>query len=504
MFLSFHLHAFYKNIFIVLLIIFICACSGCSSNTNTDDDEPNDTIPSGLLSSDNIVYLGAFRLPVSAEETPNTFSWGGRAMTHYYNGDPTSSDITPGSLIVAGVDDESPGSEYRSSYYAEVSIPVPVISDDLTSLPTATLLQNFTDLRDDDLYEEDLRFELVKAGIQVLPPQGDQTADTLYMTWGQHIQDEEGPDNCAIDGDASCVPSQTWRVMGDDGELDANQTQGPWWVEDGPLYGVNDYLFDIPENWADEYVGGRLLATGRFRDGGQGSQGPVLIAIGPWLEGNPPAADTTISAVPLLYYSTFPTTTDWLDDYQHPDEWAGGAWLNTTNGAAVIFVGTKGSGANYWYGWQYCPGNYVPCIEPEDIGGPGCFTADGSACNLSDDYYCACDDVSCDEDCHGGRGWWTQEFESQIIFYDPDDFAAVATGTLDSDAPQPYTSMNIDDVLFLATPASATQDYGEDEQRRYRIGAVAYDRTNNLLYVTELLGDEENEQPVVHVWQVGD
>ncbi|MBU1917014.1 hypothetical protein KKF63_02750, partial [bacterium] len=76
--------------------------------------------------------------------------------------------------------------------------------------------------------------------------------------------------------------------------------------------------------------------------------------------------------------------------------------------------------------------------------------------------------------------------------------------TLDSDAPQPYTSMNIDDVLFLATPASATQDYGEDEQRRYRIGAVAYDRTNNLLYVTELLGDEENEQPVVHVWQVGD
>ncbi|EKD51230.1 MAG: hypothetical protein ACD_62C00303G0001, partial [uncultured bacterium] len=32
--------------------------------------------------------------------------------------------------------------------------------------------------------------------------------------------------------------------------------------------------------------------------------------------------------------------------------------------------------------------------------------------------------------------------------------------------------------------------------------AVAYDRTNNLLYVTELFGDVENEQPLVHVWGV--
>mgnify|MGYP001815148580 CR=1 FL=1 len=37
-------------------------------------------------------------------------------------------------------------------------------------------------------------------------------------------------------------------------------------------------------------------------------------------------------------------------------------------------------------------------------------------------------------------------------------------------------------------------------QRRYRIGAVAYDRTNAFLYVLELYG--EGAKPVVHVWRV--
>ncbi|HLD43863.1 MAG TPA: hypothetical protein VJC18_00390, partial [bacterium] len=307
---------------------------------------------------------------------------------------------------------------------------------------------------------------------------------------------------CVVAGDAGCLPTQSWRALGDDGALDVNETEGPWWVEGAPLYGVNDYLFDIPQNWADEYVGGRRLVAGRFRDGGQGSQGPTMFAFGPWLEGNPPAADSTISSVELLYYSTYPETTDWLEDYQHPDEWAGGAWLTTADKAAVIFVGTKSLGDHYWYGWQHCPDDLIPCVEPEAVGGPGCYTAEGDDCGLAAEYYCDCDDISCDEDCYGGRGWWTEEFETQIAFYDPDDFAAVAAGVTEPSSPQPYTTMNIDDAMFLTTPAGALDEYGEGVQRRYRVGAVAYDRTNNLLYVTELFGDVENEQPLVHVWGV--
>jgi hypothetical protein len=41
---------------------------------------------------------------------------------------------------------------------------------------------------------------------------------------------------------------------------------------------------------------------------------------------------------------------------------------------------------------------------------------------------------------------------------------------------------------------------GTGVQRRYRIGAVAYDRGNGRLYVLELFADEAG--PVVHVWEV--
>jgi hypothetical protein len=42
---------------------------------------------------------------------------------------------------------------------------------------------------------------------------------------------------------------------------------------------------------------------------------------------------------------------------------------------------------------------------------------------------------------------------------------------------------------------------GTGVQRRNRIGDVAYDRANNLLYVLELFAD--GAKPVVHVWRIG-
>jgi hypothetical protein len=41
---------------------------------------------------------------------------------------------------------------------------------------------------------------------------------------------------------------------------------------------------------------------------------------------------------------------------------------------------------------------------------------------------------------------------------------------------------------------------GSGPQRRYRLGDVAYDRENGLLYVLELFAD--GAKPAVHVWRV--
>ena len=45
-----------------------------------------------------------------------------------------------------------------------------------------------------------------------------------------------------------------------------------------------------PQDWADAHASGRSLATGRYRDGGQGAQGPSLFAIAPWDAGQSAAA----------------------------------------------------------------------------------------------------------------------------------------------------------------------------------------------------------------------
>ncbi|MFW6129327.1 MAG: hypothetical protein ACOC6P_03670 [Candidatus Aminicenantaceae bacterium] len=214
----------------------------------------------------------------------------------------------------------------------------------------------------------------------------------------------------------------------------------------------NDYIFEILEAWASEYTPGKLLATGRFRDGGWSGQGPALFAFGPWSQGNPPSHGTDLDYVTLLCYTStldYDQVQHTMENYHHSDEWAGGAWLTAGNRSAVVFVGTKGVG-DCWYGDQD-----GPCL-----------------------------------DCDGERGWWSTGFEGRFIFYDPADFAAVAYGTKEPWEPQPYAFLNVDEYLFGI----------ESTQQKYHLGAACFDRERGFFYVFEPRAD--GEQPLIHVWKI--
>ena len=58
--------------------------------------------------------------------------------------------------------------------------------------------------------------------------------------------------------------------------------QGVWFIGDQSFDSVNGYLFEIPTDWADAHAQGRVLATGRYRDGGWSGMGPALFAYRPW------------------------------------------------------------------------------------------------------------------------------------------------------------------------------------------------------------------------------
>jgi hypothetical protein len=126
-----------------------------------------------------------------------------------------------------------------------------------------------------------------------------------------------------------------------------------------------------------------------------------------------------------------------------------------------------------------------------------CRMADGAACPPED--FTGCCNAE-DGTCPSLRGWWTTHYDAQFIMYNPADLAQVATGTMKPWEPQPYASLDIDDHLYLNPSGTDLDMLGTGEQRRYRIGDVAFDRANGLLYVLEQYAD--GAKPVVHVWRV--
>jgi hypothetical protein len=116
--------------------------------------------------------------------------------------------------------------------------------------------------------------------------------------------------------------------------------------------------------------------------------------------------------------------------------------------AAVVMFGRKGLGEN-------CYG------DPGDTCPP-------SACSMY-------------------HGWHSPPYEAQVLFYDPAEIAEAAAGTRDPWGVLPYE-------IFRPTAEVFNVDCP-------RLNAVAYDRANRLIYVTESQAGPWGET-AVHVWKV--
>jgi hypothetical protein len=432
------------------------------------------------LQPGDLKYLGAFRLPDDADR-PRTFAYGGSALTFNPNGDPSGAgDGFPGSLFIMGHDRLPYGELPDGNQVAEVSIPAAISTTDVSQLNQATFLQGFHNVADGFFVGLD---EIPRVGMQYLDTPA--TGSKIHLAWGQHLQ-EDPP---------SALASHAWFDL----NLSSPNVRGTWFIGSQFLYSVNGYMLEIPAAWADQYAQGRYLGTGRYRDGGWSGMGPALFAYRPWIDasGTPAPSGTHLQETVLLLYENSSNTPDierCLNGYQHPDEWEGGAWITTSAGkTAVLFAGTKGTGAKYWYGFINPAGPEYPCVEEEMVGQfTVCRLSNGAACPATDLIECAGHTSN--------RGWWSTRFDAQFILYDPADLARVATGQAQPWEPQPYAAVDIDSHLFL-NPAGIEPDLlGTGVQRRYRIGDVTFDRSHGLLYVLELFADQA--KPVVHVWRI--
>ncbi|MCJ7623933.1 MAG: hypothetical protein MUO76_10550 [Anaerolineaceae bacterium] len=289
---------------------------------------------------------------------------------------------------------------------------------------------------------------------------GSQTTPKLYFCYGQHFQEFES--------------SHGWAEL----DLSNPQAAGPWVIAGYTNYATNDYIFDIPEEWAAAYTAGKRLATGRFREGVWGGRGPALFAYAPWDEGNPPAPNATLTSItPLLLCGIqepgIPEIASdesmQMNDFKEPDHWWGAAWLTAGGNSTVIFTGTKATG-NTWYG-------YANGVEYAY----GCGEQDAPPCPEVPEWP------------HDDRGYWAEGYTAQIIFFNPDDLARVAQGQMATYEPQPYAVLDISETLF--NPELDPANYKRD-----LVGAEAFDRTNGYLYVFERMADEYKS--IIHVWRV--
>jgi hypothetical protein len=469
-----------------LLCLTVAAAGLACSTLATTGPSPTETAtpdadgaPSAgpRIDPDDFVYLGAFRLPEGTDR-PQTFAYGGAAMTFNPAGDPGgATDGFPGSLFITGHDRLPYGELPDGDQVAEVSIPAPTIAEHPADLARAEFLESFHEITQGrfDGYAEVPR-------VALLWLETPATGPLLHLAFGQHF----APD--------PLLPTHGWIRP----DLSSPETQGGWFLGDWSFYAVTGYLLEIPAEWAAEFTGGLVVGTGRFRDGGWSGMGPTLYAYRPWLDdGGAPPSGARLDAVELLHYQTSDTTPGIehsLTGYQHPDEWEGAAWLTTDSGAsAVLFAGTKSTGDRYWYGFLDDADPRRPCVEAALLGQfPLCRMADGTECPPAELAGC---------DMHGEyRGWWSSSFDAQFLLYDPAELASVARGALQPWEPQPYATVDIDEYLLLNPDGVEQEMLGTGDQRRYRIGEVAYDRRHGLVYVLELFAD--GAQPVVHVWHV--
>ena len=417
-----------KNFLLPLLtlFLFLVLMPGCSTQDNpTPTDPPDDPEDppalEGRLGAEHFSYQGAFRLP-AGDGSVASFAYGGWSMTHCPSGDPEGSDSTPGSLYISG--------HAWEHQVAEVSIPQPRVSEgDVSVLERATLLRPFTTVF------PVANLEIPRVGLAWLPRQEGMAGDRLALCWGYHMQEEPAD------------PTHGWC------RPDLSGFQGSWYLENLPVYrqnmSTNDYLFMLPATYASSFQG-RLLLTGRFRDGGWSGQGPALFAIAPWLEGDPPPHGCALPHTPLLLYDSTMEGEggQTMAGYHHSDEWNGAALATSSTRQAVVFSGTKGEG-DCWYG-----NPQGPCLDCED------------------------------------RGWWSTRFSGVLLLYDLNDLIRVVRGEISPATPQPYLTLPVDEHLFAIT----------SEQQKHHLGACAFDEQNHLLYVAELLADED--RPLIHVWQI--
>lgn len=423
------------------------------------------------LQPSDLIYQGAFRLP-------DEFNWGARGMSYF----PLGSNGTGTLLITTSEALRNPAGEscYEglgncSAYFAEVAIPKPSNEANWQDLPVATFIREPTAF-DNGLVATVHEAHAFVTGIQYVPGQGSQSDDKIYGSLTEwYPEGDYGQDS---------FPT-VWFS-----NLDGSDARGMFHVgpTSNPLYHgrkMGEYLFTVPQRYADTYLGGRVLLTGRSRGTpasmeeittSGGSQGPTLFAFKPW-QSDSPIGD--LDAIPVLYYRVKYPGCAGPDigvggqavDCDYPgfsmcDSWNGGSFVENGIKNAILILGHKGS-TNCYY-----------CGDPDD----------DSECHVTPL------PGECELFCQESRGYHCGPYKRQVIFYDTVQLGKAALGQVSPWEVKPYVIWEPEEFYLDLIEGNTCGS----------VGGMAFDSDSRRLFMIERgLGGYANENAaVVHVWYV--
>jgi hypothetical protein len=433
------------------------------------------TLPPNVIDPDALKYVGAFKVPADGHDL---MDWAAAtcALTYYPGGD------------AGGPDDGYPGSLFGSGHGAqnvvsEISIPRPVVSSgkDPRELNTAKTLQPFVKVSASTPGGPQRKgFGSWIRALGYLPRQGEQKSDKVYFSgWTSYMPD-------------------AWSHGCFGADLSNLNAAGMWPLRGQGRYVANTAFVRIPKAWADKHCRGMYLGMGGEVSGvreGCG-MGPELIACAPWkqyVDGKPPKPGTPLDHVVLLKYGNWRGGGK-VRDNQHNDGWYGAAWVTRGKASALIFIGSKDVGESYYGYVKNERGDKVFVNHGKQVDG------NGKPIDRERFPYVARDrDTGAYygvKKVEGGKGWKSDIPRACMLFYNPDDLAAVAGGRKQPGEPQPYARLDVSERMFI---------------ERHTLFGGAYDRENGILYCCEPRvigrGDRRlarwDSRPVVHVWRIG-
>ena len=391
-----------------------------------------------LLQQSDLTYLGAFRVPA------DQFAYGGRPIAY---------NPARNSLFVGTANGEQSG---REGLY-EVSIPTPVNSSTVTSLNTATILQNSVNAFNGTINSIEPSLGGAFGGVLL------NGSKLIVSGYGYY-----DANNSATKSHASINADWTTNGLGFSGLV----TVG---VPPAPDVGfTGGYMCPIPASWQSALGGKALTGQSNINVITRTSMGPAAFSFTPTLNTNLPSST---SANALLYYDDnkgkngATCATHWIiGDFSSADGCNGGAVGTIVSGSdriggvvfpdgskSVLFFGRHGD--TYCYG----PGT----SDPAQAGQP-----------FNNFVYCYDPEVS-DEGIHG------YPYHYRIWAYNADDLAAVKAGTKNPWEVTPYAYWN---VTF---PINGW---------KLQIDGATYDPANKRLFISMDHGD--GSAPLVQVYSV--